>query len=278
MPLRSPHRPRVAAATAEANIGHEAPHPPTADAPWPARPTTNPPRRRWRAACARPDAPGQPRRLAVAAQGVCVEGAGHTDGALDRPVIGIAAAGSDCNPRRSNAARLVLAGGLPRAFSTVSVREGASPRRSAWGCANSCRSMPRRRSARGRWTPWARSAVATRRQRRSSQVPPRRGCRRSSSSPARTAAPTSTACARRARRSRAAGPNDRAAAPPWPAGVACPVATPCGGAPAVHGAPPAGACGAPRAHGQPCQAPRASASHAAGPCRCAATLTSPAPG
>ncbi|MGZ5130310.1 MAG: IlvD/Edd family dehydratase [Caldimonas sp.] len=60
-----------------------------------------------------------------------IKGAGYTDAALDRPVIGIADTGSDYNPCHGNAAQLVeavkrgvmLAGGLPMAFPTISIHE-----------------------------------------------------------------------------------------------------------------------------------------------------------
>ncbi len=60
-----------------------------------------------------------------------IKGAGYTDTALDRPVIGIADTGSDYNPCHGNAAQLVeavrrgvmLAGGLPMRFPTISIHE-----------------------------------------------------------------------------------------------------------------------------------------------------------
>ncbi|MEY2686623.1 MAG: hypothetical protein RL375_821, partial [Pseudomonadota bacterium] len=60
-----------------------------------------------------------------------IKGAGFTDAALDRPVIGITDTGSDYNPCHGNAPQLVeavkrgvmLAGGLPMAFPTISVHE-----------------------------------------------------------------------------------------------------------------------------------------------------------
>jgi dihydroxy-acid dehydratase len=60
-----------------------------------------------------------------------IKGAGYTDAALDRPVIGIANTGSAYNPCHGNAAELIdavkrgvmLAGGLPMAFPTVSLHE-----------------------------------------------------------------------------------------------------------------------------------------------------------
>jgi dihydroxy-acid dehydratase len=60
-----------------------------------------------------------------------IKGAGFTDAALDRPAIGIADTGSDFNPCHGNAPQLVdavrrgvlLAGGLPMAFPTISIHE-----------------------------------------------------------------------------------------------------------------------------------------------------------
>jgi dihydroxy-acid dehydratase len=60
-----------------------------------------------------------------------IKGAGYTDAALDRPVVAIADTGSDYNPCHGNAPQLVeavkrgvmLAGGLPMAFPTISVHE-----------------------------------------------------------------------------------------------------------------------------------------------------------
>jgi len=60
-----------------------------------------------------------------------IKGAGFTDAALERPVIGIADTGSDFNPCHGNAPQLVaavkrgvmLAGGLPMAFPTISIHE-----------------------------------------------------------------------------------------------------------------------------------------------------------
>ncbi len=60
-----------------------------------------------------------------------IKGAGYTDAALDRPVIAIADTGSDYNPCHGNMPQLVqavkrgvmLAGGLPMAFPTISVHE-----------------------------------------------------------------------------------------------------------------------------------------------------------
>jgi dihydroxy-acid dehydratase len=60
-----------------------------------------------------------------------IKGAGYTDAALDRPVIGIADTGSDYNPCHGNTPQLIeavkrgvmLAGGLPMAFPTISVHE-----------------------------------------------------------------------------------------------------------------------------------------------------------
>jgi dihydroxy-acid dehydratase len=65
-----------------------------------------------------------------------IKGAGFTDAALDRPVIGIADTGSDYNPCHGNTPQLIeavrrgvmLAGGLPMRFPTISVHESfASP-------------------------------------------------------------------------------------------------------------------------------------------------------
>jgi dihydroxy-acid dehydratase len=63
-----------------------------------------------------------------------IKGAGYTDAALDRPVIGITDTGSDYNPCHGNAPQLIeavkrgvmLAGGLPMAFPTVSLHESFS--------------------------------------------------------------------------------------------------------------------------------------------------------
>ena len=60
-----------------------------------------------------------------------IKGAGYTDAALDRPVIGIADTGSDYNPCHGNTPQLIeavrrgvmLAGGLPMRFPTISVHE-----------------------------------------------------------------------------------------------------------------------------------------------------------
>ncbi len=60
-----------------------------------------------------------------------IKGAGYTDAALDRPVIGIADTSSAYNPCHGNAPQLVeavkrgvmLAGGLPMAFPTISIHE-----------------------------------------------------------------------------------------------------------------------------------------------------------
>lgn len=65
-----------------------------------------------------------------------VKGAGFTDNALDRPVIGIANTGSSFNPCHGNMPQLIeavkrgvmLAGGLPMDFPTISIHESfASP-------------------------------------------------------------------------------------------------------------------------------------------------------
>lgn len=63
-----------------------------------------------------------------------IKGAGYTDTALDRPVIGIANTGSAYNPCHGNAPQLIeavkrgimLAGGLPMDFPTISVHESFS--------------------------------------------------------------------------------------------------------------------------------------------------------
>ncbi|MGY8526669.1 IlvD/Edd family dehydratase [Paracidovorax citrulli] len=60
-----------------------------------------------------------------------IKGAGYTDGALDRPVIGIANTGSAYNPCHGNMPQLIeavkrgimLAGGLPMDFPTISIHE-----------------------------------------------------------------------------------------------------------------------------------------------------------
>ena len=60
-----------------------------------------------------------------------IKGAGYTDAALDRPVIGIANTGSAYNPCHGNAPQLIeavkrgvmLAGGLPMDFPTISIHE-----------------------------------------------------------------------------------------------------------------------------------------------------------
>jgi dihydroxy-acid dehydratase len=60
-----------------------------------------------------------------------IKGAGYTDAALDRPVVGIADTGSDYNPCHGNAPQLIdavkrgvmLAGGLPMVFPTISIHE-----------------------------------------------------------------------------------------------------------------------------------------------------------
>ncbi|WP_322102279.1 IlvD/Edd family dehydratase [Paraburkholderia sp. J41] len=60
-----------------------------------------------------------------------IKGAGYTDGALDRPVVGIVNTGSAYNPCHGNAPQLIealkrgvmLAGGLPMDFPTISIHE-----------------------------------------------------------------------------------------------------------------------------------------------------------
>jgi dihydroxy-acid dehydratase len=65
-----------------------------------------------------------------------IKGAGYTDDALDRPIVGIANTGSAYNPCHGNAAQLVeavkrgvmLSGGLPMDFPSISIHESfASP-------------------------------------------------------------------------------------------------------------------------------------------------------
>ncbi|MGN8160362.1 IlvD/Edd family dehydratase [Salinisphaera sp. SWV1] len=63
-----------------------------------------------------------------------IKGAGYTDDALDRTIVGIANTGSDFNPCHGNAPQLIeaikrgvmLAGGLPVVFPTVSIAESFS--------------------------------------------------------------------------------------------------------------------------------------------------------
>jgi dihydroxy-acid dehydratase len=63
-----------------------------------------------------------------------IKGAGYTDATLDRPVIGIAGTGSAYNPCHGNAPQLIeavkrgvmLAGGLPMEFPTISIHESFS--------------------------------------------------------------------------------------------------------------------------------------------------------
>ena len=63
-----------------------------------------------------------------------IKGAGYTDSALDRPIIGIANTGSAYNPCHGNAPQLIeavkrgvmLAGGMPMDFPTISVHESFS--------------------------------------------------------------------------------------------------------------------------------------------------------
>jgi dihydroxy-acid dehydratase len=60
-----------------------------------------------------------------------IKGAGYSDAALERPVIAIADTGSDYNPCHGNSAQLIeavkrgvmLAGGLPMCFPTISIHE-----------------------------------------------------------------------------------------------------------------------------------------------------------
>ena len=65
-----------------------------------------------------------------------IKGAGYTDDALDRPIVGIANTGSSYNPCHGNAPQLIeavkrgvmLAGGLPMDFPSISIHESfASP-------------------------------------------------------------------------------------------------------------------------------------------------------
>ena len=72
-----------------------------------------------------------------------IKGAGFTDSALDRPVVGISNTGSAYNPCHGNVPQLIeavkrgvmLAGGLPMDFPTISVHESfaapSSPTQSA---------------------------------------------------------------------------------------------------------------------------------------------------
>ncbi|VTU20467.1 IlvD/Edd family dehydratase [Variovorax sp. PBL-E5] len=63
-----------------------------------------------------------------------IKGAGYTDAALDRPVVGIASTGSAYNPCHGNVPQLMeairrgvmLAGGLPMDFPTISIHESFS--------------------------------------------------------------------------------------------------------------------------------------------------------
>ena len=63
-----------------------------------------------------------------------IKGAGYTDAALDRPVVGIANTGSAYNPCHGNLPQLLeavkrgimLAGGLPMDFPTISIHESFS--------------------------------------------------------------------------------------------------------------------------------------------------------
>ena len=60
-----------------------------------------------------------------------IKGAGYTDDALERPIVGIVNTGSAYNPCHGNAPQLIeavkrgimLAGGLPMDFPTISVHE-----------------------------------------------------------------------------------------------------------------------------------------------------------
>ncbi len=63
-----------------------------------------------------------------------IKGAGYTDDALDRPIVGIANTGSGFNPCHGNVPRLLeavkrgvmLAGGIPIEFPTISIHESFS--------------------------------------------------------------------------------------------------------------------------------------------------------
>src|SRR5690606_4608630 len=63
-----------------------------------------------------------------------IKGAGYTDDALNRPVIGIVNTGSAYNPCHGNAPQLIeavkrgvlMAGGLPMDFPTISIHESFS--------------------------------------------------------------------------------------------------------------------------------------------------------
>ena len=80
-----------------------------------------------------------------------IKGAGFTDDALARPVIGIAATGSGFNPCHGNMAQLLeavrrgvmLSGGLPVEFPTISIHVASRTRRAS-SCATSCRWTRRR--------------------------------------------------------------------------------------------------------------------------------------
>jgi dihydroxy-acid dehydratase len=77
-----------------------------------------------------PDQPGQPAEE-TGLRKAFIRGAGYTDAALERPVIGICNTGSAYNPCHGNAPQLVeavkrgvtLAGGLPMDFPTISIHE-----------------------------------------------------------------------------------------------------------------------------------------------------------
>src|SRR5579864_6516686 len=63
-----------------------------------------------------------------------IKGAGYSDEALSRPIVGIADTGSGYNPCHGNAPQLIeavkrgvmLAGGLPMDFPTISIAESFS--------------------------------------------------------------------------------------------------------------------------------------------------------
>ena len=80
-----------------------------------------------------------------------IKGAGYTDDALTRPVVGIANTASAFNPCHGNSAQLIeavkrgvmLAGGLPVDFPTISIHESFAHPTSMY-LRTSCRSTPRR--------------------------------------------------------------------------------------------------------------------------------------
>ena len=66
-----------------------------------------------------------------------IKAAGFSDDALDRPIVGITNTFSDFNPCHGNVPQLIeavkrgvmLSGGLPMEFPTISIHVGAAPRR-----------------------------------------------------------------------------------------------------------------------------------------------------